>query len=98
MAQCPKCKSENIIYQREQAGNIGAGTNKVVIQQPKKSKGCMYWLIIGWWWELFYWLLIGWWWRLFFGGRKKGGLNLHADKAINRTMAICQNCGHSWKV
>lgn len=45
--QCPKCGSENITYQREQTGSIGAGTNKVVIEQPKKSKGCLYWMFIG---------------------------------------------------
>ena len=33
MAQtsCPKCGSTNIVFQREQTGNIGAGTNRVVI-------------------------------------------------------------------
>lgn len=95
---CPKCNSSNITYQREQTANIGAGTNKVIIQQPKKSKGCLYWLIIGWWWKPIYWLFIGWWWKLFFGGRNKNGLNFNASKSINITMAICQSCGHSWKV
>lgn len=83
---CPKCGSENITYQREQTGNIGAGTNKVVIQAPKKSHGCLYWLCIGWWWGLL------------FGGKSRGGLNFHGNKTINRTVGICQNCGHSWKV
>ena len=63
--QCPKCGSENITYQREQTGSIGAGTNKVVIEQPKKSKGCLYWMFIGWWW------------KLFFGGKSRIGLNIH---------------------
>lgn len=49
---CPKCGSPNITYQREQTASIGAGTNKVMIQEAKEakeSKGCMYWLAIGWW-------------------------------------------------
>ncbi len=96
--QCPKCKSENVTVQREQYANIGAGTNKIVIQEPKKSRGCLYWLFIGWWWKPMYWLFIGWWKTLLFGGRKKSGLNFHADKNINKTIAICQNCGHTWKV
>lgn len=95
---CPRCKGNNISYQREQTASFGAGTNKVVVQQAKKSKGCLYWLCIGWWWTPIYWLLIGWWWKLLFGGRTKGGLNFNASKSINRTMAVCQNCGHSWKV
>lgn len=95
---CPKCGGTNITYQREQTASIGAGTNKVVVQKAKKSHGCLYWLCIGWWLLPMYWLLIGWWWKPLFGGRTKGGLNFNANKTINRTMAICQNCGHSWKV
>lgn len=96
--QCPKCGSENVTIQREQTASIGAGTNKVVIQQTKKSKGCLYWMMIGFWFEPMYWLLFGWWWRLFFGGKSRSGINFHADKTINRTMAVCQECGNTWKV
>lgn len=95
---CPRCGSENIMYQREQTGNIGVGTNRVVIQQPRKSHGCLYWLCFGWLWKFIYWLCFGWWLGLLFGGRNKGGWNIHGNKTINRTMAVCQNCGHSWKV
>ena len=95
--KCPRCGSENIMYQREQTGNIGAGTNKVVIQPAKKSKGCLYWMLIGWWWKPMYWLLIGWWWRLLFGGGIRSGLNFSANKSLNRTVGVCQNCGHTWK-
>ena len=37
MAQtsCPKCGSTNITFQREQTGNVGVGTNKVVIENKK---------------------------------------------------------------
>ncbi len=95
--QCPKCKSNNITYQREQSGNVGVGTNKVVIQQAKKSRGCIYWLAIGWWWKPIYWLMFGWWKRLLFGGGIRSGLNVSGNKSINRTIAVCQNCGYSWK-
>lgn len=95
---CPRCGCNNITFQREQTASFGAGTNKVVIQKEKKSKGCLWWMCIGWWWIPIYWILIGWWWKLLFGGRNKGGLNFNANKSINRTMAICQNCGHSWKI
>lgn len=92
---CPKCKSNSISYQREQAGTMGTSTNTVVIQKVK-SHSCLWWLMIGWWWKLIYWICIGWWWKPLFG-KKKSGLNIHANKSINRTMAVCQNCGHSWK-
>lgn len=92
---CPKCGSSNISYQREQTASVGAGTNKVVIQKVK-SHGCLWWLMIGWWWKLIYWMCIGWWWKPLFG-RRNTGLNFYANKSINHTMAVCQNCGHSWK-
>lgn len=95
---CPRCGSNNISFQREQTANFGAGTNKVVIQQAKKSKGCLWWMMIGFWWVPVYWILIGWWWRALFGGRTKSGINFNASKSINRTIAVCQNCGNSWKV
>ena len=99
MAQisCPRCGSQNITFQREQTGNIGAGTNKVVIQ-TEKGHSCLYWLLIGWWWKLIYFLMIGWWWNLLFKRHSLGGINVRANKAINHTVAICQNCGNSWKV
>ena len=98
MAQtsCPKCGSTNITFQREQTGNIGAGTNRVVIESGK-GHGCLYWVIIGWWWKPLYFILIGWWWNLFFGA-KKSGLNVHAGKTLNQTVGICQDCGNTWKV
>jgi hypothetical protein len=43
-------------------------------------------------------MFFGWWKNLLFGGRKKGGLNFSADKTLNQTVAVCQSCGHSWKV
>lgn len=95
---CPKCGSTNLSYQLVNTGTIGAATNKTVVVPAKKSKGCLYWLIIGWWWEPVYWLCFGWWWHLLFGGRRRGGLSFNASKTIHCKMAICQNCGHSWKV
>lgn len=96
--KCPKCGGQNITYQREQVGGVGASTNRVVIQKPKKSKGCLYWLLIGFWLEPMYWICIGWWWRLLFGGGNHGGLNFNANKTMNQTVAICQSCGHTWRV
>lgn len=100
MAQkiCPKCGSTKISFQREQSGNIGAGTNTVVIKEARRSRGCLYWLCIGWWWRPMYWICIGWWKNLLFGGKSRGGINIRANKTLNKTVAVCQKCGHSWKV
>ncbi len=96
VVSCPNCGSTNIIFQREQSGSVGAQTNKVYVVPAKKSHGCLYWTLIGWWWKPVYWVLIGWWWNLFFHRRNRGGLGFWADKSINHTMAVCQNCGYSW--
>lgn len=94
---CPKCGSENILIQREQTASLGAGTNKVVIEEPKKSKGCIYWILIGWWWRPICFVCFGWI-KPLIGGKKRSGLNLHANKTFNSTVAVCQDCGHSWKI
>lgn len=77
--KCSKCQSENV--------NVQAVTEIV-----KRGKGCLYWLLIGWWLELLLWifltlpmLLI----KLFIPSSIK-------SKTI--TYAVCQNCGHKWKV
>lgn len=92
---CPKCNSDNIFIQQIQTGSVGMSQNKVVIVQPKKSKGCMYWLIIGWWLEPIIFLSFGWI-KLLFGGSKKSGINLNANKNLTKTVCTCQSCGHSW--
>lgn len=93
---CPICHGTNVFCQREQAGALGVGTNRVVVQY-KRSKGCLYWMIIGWWLEpivaFFRWIA-----EILFGGKKKSGFNVNASKAIVHTVAVCQNCGHSWRI
>jgi hypothetical protein len=95
---CPNCNGSNITFQRESSGSVGASTNKVVIEKPKKSKGCLYWMCIGWWWEPFRYICFTWWIRLLFGGKERVGFNVNANKTLNYTIAVCQDCGHSWKV
>lgn len=95
---CPKCKSNNVLVQNVQTGNIGATQNKVYIQEPKRSKGCLYWLVIGWWLAPIKFICWDMWVGLLFGHNKNSGVNLSANKSINKTMAICQNCGNKWNV
>lgn len=94
---CPKCGSAAVSYQIVQTGSVGASTNKVVIEAPKKTHGLLYYISCIWIFKAMYWLTFGWIKRLLFGGRRRGGLNLNVNKNKNKTMAVCQNCGHTWQ-
>ena len=81
--KCSKCGSDNVSIQ--------------VINEQKlvtKHHGLIWWLCIGWWWIFVKWLfltipaLI---FAIFVGKRKK-------IKNIQRKVAVCQQCAHSWKV
>lgn len=100
---CPKCGGKNIIYQREQSTSIGGQVHSF---NKTSGHGCLYWLLFGWWvwifkliWETIKFLCTCGLSLLF---RKKksgegGGHSITASKTINRTMAVCQKCGYSWK-
>lgn len=78
---CPKCGSENITVQA------------VTSIQQKSKKGVIYWILIGWWWEIFAWLFL----TLpkliiaLFGNHKK-------IVSKEKTVAVCQSCGHRWEI
>lgn len=78
IVKCPKCGSDNVNVQ-------------TVAHVKSKGKGCLYWLLIGWWFEFFMWLfftipmIIV---KIF--GRKKTQTKM-------KTYAVCQHCGHTWK-
>jgi DNA-directed RNA polymerase subunit RPC12/RpoP len=79
--KCPKCRSKNVNVQMVTESNL------------KKKNGCLYWIVIGWWWEPIMWLsffipmLI---YKLF---RPKK----YVMKSKHHSMYVCQNCGYSWK-
>lgn len=99
--KCPKCGSSNIVYQREQSASIGGSVHSF---SAGKSKGCLYWLLFGWWvwifkftWEIFkFCCTCGL--SLFFRKKKAHGSTISASKSINKTVAVCQQCGNTWKV
>ncbi|MDU7363040.1 hypothetical protein [Clostridium sp.] len=77
--KCSKCGSENVTVQA------------VTIVKNKKH-GCVYWLLIGWWLEIFMWLFLTLPWII---------IKIFKPNKINskvRSQAVCQNCGNSWKV
>lgn len=81
--KCPKCGSENVTVQ-------------VVTETELKEKkhGIIWWLCVGWWWIPIKWLvftlpaLI-----IAIFKPKKYQTKTHTHK-----MAVCNNCGKSWKV
>ncbi len=81
--ECSECGSSNVSIQ--------------VINEQKlvtKHHGIIWWLLIGWWWIPVKWIfltvpaLI---FAIFVGRRKK-------IRNIRKTVAVCQNCGHSWDI
>lgn len=96
--QCPKCGSFNVSVQREQTGNISAFQNQSTVTSGKRSKGCLYWVLIVWWVKPMKLLLFDWWFYLLFGRKRHGGINFAVSKAINHTIAVCQNCGNTWQI
>ena len=84
---CPNCNSNDISLKSIESKKA----NKV--ERKSSSKGCLYWLFIGWWWELF---------LLFFIKIPIALIQLLNDlltakkTEVNR-IAKCQTCGFSWK-
>ena len=80
--QCPKCQSNNI------------HTQVVTETELKRKRNPVYYLLIGWWVNMFMWLfltlpmLII---RIF----KPKKYNM---KTTHKTMATCQECGNTWTV
>lgn len=104
---CPRCGANCISYQREQVATVGTSKYKFKEVGVKKKHGVMYWIFLGWWiwmfklvYEMFRWLIMAC--TLGLVGRKKkpgvSGKAISANKSINCTMAVCQNCGYSWKI
>lgn len=78
---CPKCGSNNVKVQV---------INEVYMKNV--HHGCLWWLIIGWWWLPVKWFVFTIPAIIFkiFGHKKQ--------KAINkqRTICVCQSCGHNF--
>lgn len=102
---CPHCGSQNISYQREQTANIGGSLHS--FGGGKTGHSIFYWICIGWWWIPFKCMMkyilaistMGL--SLIFTRKKKdkiAGKTITANKTINHTVAVCQNCGYTWKI
>lgn len=90
VARCPKCGGTNVTFVREQAGTFGGSA----FRAANVGHGCLYWLFIGWWWRPIRFICYGWFLDLF----KFFGFGVNASVSKNRTVAVCQRCGNTWKV
>ncbi len=81
---CSKCGSSNISYQ--------VVTNTVSVN---KHHSILWWLCIGWWWIPIKWIfLTGI--ALFMFIMKLLGVRRKKTVIIDRTKAVCQDCGNTW--
>lgn len=72
-------------------GSEDVNVQAISIVQNKKH-GCLYWLLIGWWLEAIMWLFLTLPWLI---------IKIFKPNKINtkvKSYAVCQNCGHKWKV
>lgn len=77
--KCSKCGSENVSVQ-------------AVTMVKNKKHGCLYWLLIGWWLEIFMWLFLTLPWII---------IKIFKPNKVTSKMhsqAVCQNCGNTWKI
>lgn len=72
------------------------GSNNVNVQAvtrvKSKKHGLLYWMLVGWWLEPIMWLIFTLPWLI---------IKIFKPKKVTskvQKMAICQECGHSWKV
>lgn len=72
-------------------GSENVNVQAISIVQNKKH-GCLYWLFIGWWLEAIMWLFLTLPWLI---------IKIFKPNKINtkvKSYAVCQSCGHKWKV
>lgn len=87
---CKKCGSSNVTFQRETTATVGGAKHTI-----KKGHGIIYWVCIGWWWKPL--IIISTCGLSLLHKKKAKATTVSASKNINRTMAVCQDCGYSWK-
>lgn len=67
-------------------------TVQAVSEFKKKRKGVLYWLFIGWWLEMIMWVFLTLPWLI---------IKIFKPKEYKNkitSMAVCQDCGYSWRV
>lgn len=83
---CPKCRSTNINYQV---------LTKAILKN--KYHGILWWIFIGWWWIFVKWLFLTGLAIILFV-LKLIGIRRKKLVFVEKTKAVCQNCGYSWDI
>lgn len=104
---CPNCGSQNVDVQTFQENQGSVTKRKFKIKET--GHGCLWWLIIGWWWLPIKIML----WVLYFPAMlilslikrilsKKKYKGTSDEVTVNRiaytTICVCKDCGHRWEV
>lgn len=104
---CPKCNCTNVEVQIYQEHASSQTITKTKSKYKEKGHGCLWWLLIGWWWcfiDIFLWitlfiprLLI----RIF-KKKKYVGKSTSVSSTTNqityRSVFLCKGCGYHWEV
>lgn len=80
---CSKCGSNQVNTQI---------VSKVKLK--KKHHSIFYWVLIGWWWKLLLWIIL----TLPMLVIKIFRPKKYKLKTKETKVAVCQNCGHSWRI
>lgn len=81
---CPSCNSEKVKIKREKTGEVSG--------RYSKKHSVTWWLCIGWWLIMLDICTFGIFHSVFWGKKKANG-----RASLWHTVAICQNCGHTWE-
>ena len=103
---CPRCGGTSINVQvfQEQAG--ATTVSKTKSKWKEKGHGCLWWLLIGWWW-IFIDIMI---WICFFPIRlliqvfkkkkyvgKSNTVTQTVNQTVYKSLCTCQGCGYVWE-
>ena len=81
---CPNCNSEKVKIKREKTGEVSG--------RYSKKHGVVWWFCVGWWLVMLDICTFGIFHSVFWGKKKANGM-----ASLWHTVAICQNCGHTWE-
>lgn len=82
---CPKCNSTKVTVKREKTGEVQG--------RYSKKHGTVWWICIGWWLVTLDICTLGIFHSVFF----KNSKGPNGKASLWHTIAICQDCGHTWE-
>lgn len=87
---CRRCKSNNVTVQFVQTGS----KTKSKATTRQKKRGCLYWICCLWLIDLLIWCFTFW----SPARRKSNTRGTSKTKINNQKMAVCNDCGYSWRI